>query len=991
MSRLLLSSVVCIPSLFAAAVLADAPLRINEIRSEQPGADLDEYIEIAGAPGESLAGVSLVIIGDDDFALPGTQNGYVEEVVPLSGTIPASGFFVIGEPSLSLAIPNLAVSLNLEGNDNVTYILVRGFTGNPGQKLDTNDDGVLDLTPWTSIVSSVALIQSAPANGSTSDWFYSASTVGPDGALAPSQVWLCANTPTWVIGTVDPLDTGARDTPGAANATCVPTGVIISEVRTDQVGTDNDEFFELKGAPGTLLDGYTFITIGDGTAVQGSGVIEVVVSLAGRTIQADGFLSIAESSWTGVFGSADVVLPATPANPLNFENTDNLTHLLVRNFTGTNGQDLDTNDDGVLDITPWTEISDSVAMVLTAGSAPAVGTEWWYSANKVGPDGTFAPGNVHRCQPTLSWQIGNFGTTGTPVDSAGGPNANCTTCGPGAGNCHAVHATPGCVDTTCCNLVCVADPTCCSQDWDQACVNQARASCLASGTAPVVAFNEIRINEPNAANPNEYIEITGTPGASLNGVSILVIGDAASPNGVIEAVISLNGTTIPKDGIMLIAESTFTLGTPDAVRSMNLENGDTVTYMLVFNFTGLVNTDIDTNDDCTLDSTPWDSLIDSVAVLAGDGLCAYSTVSVGPDYVGQPGHVVKCSDGSWRFGRFDPAAVDGFGTPGTANLVCPPAYACGNPKAGDCYLEHANPGCGDQTCCDAICRIDVHCCETSWDGLCVNQATLQCFTPATPPVVKFSEIRIDENSLLPDPNEYFELAAIPQTLLNGVYYIIIGDGSAALGSGVIECVIDLRGNRVPNDGFFLGAKSTFALAGGPADFVTTAILFENSDNVTHKLVFGFTGAIGDDLDTNDDGVLDVTPWSAELDSVAFVESAVIPPVGTEYAYGDVRVGPDPTGFVPSQLSYCPSSQIWTIGPFDVANAPGFDSPGAANPGCDYTNPCPEDLDGDGTVGSADLTILLSSWGSNNAQADIDNDGVVGSADLTAVLSAWGPC
>ena len=70
MRRLAISGVVCLPSLFAAVALADAPLRLNEIRLEQPGADFDEYIEIAGAAGESLAGVSIVVIGDDDFALP---------------------------------------------------------------------------------------------------------------------------------------------------------------------------------------------------------------------------------------------------------------------------------------------------------------------------------------------------------------------------------------------------------------------------------------------------------------------------------------------------------------------------------------------------------------------------------------------------------------------------------------------------------------------------------------------------------------------------------------------------------------------------------------------------------------------------------------------------------------------------------------------------------------------------------------------------------
>ena len=85
MNRIARTGFLCLPSLIAAVAMADAPLRLNEIRVEQPGADLDEYIEIAGAPGESLAGVSIVVVGDDDFALPGQQNGVIEAVVSLDG------------------------------------------------------------------------------------------------------------------------------------------------------------------------------------------------------------------------------------------------------------------------------------------------------------------------------------------------------------------------------------------------------------------------------------------------------------------------------------------------------------------------------------------------------------------------------------------------------------------------------------------------------------------------------------------------------------------------------------------------------------------------------------------------------------------------------------------------------------------------------------------------------------------------------------------
>jgi len=50
---------------------------------------------------------------------------------------------------------------------------------------------------------------------------------------------------------------------------------------------------------------------------------------------------------------------------------------------------------------------------------------------------------------------------------------------------------------------------------------------------------------------------------------------------------------------------------------------------------------------------------------------------------------------------------------------------------------------------------------------------------------------------------------------------------------------------------------------------------------------------------------------------------------------------------------------------------------------------PADLNGDGLVNGADLTILLSLWGSSSPQADLDNDGSVGAGDIAVLLNAWG--
>ncbi len=179
------------------------------------------------------------------------------------------------------------------------------------------------------------------------------------------------------------------------------TSLAMNEIRIDQPGTDNDEFFELYGTPGASLDGLTYLVIGDGTG--GSGVIEEAVSLTGQVIQPTGFFVAAEASFT--LGVADLT------TTLNFENSDNVTHLLVNGFTGAVGDDLDTNDDCSLDSTPWTSITDGVALIEEPN--PPSATECEYATDlglpTVGPDGSFVPGLTGRDPDgTGPWVIGAF-------------------------------------------------------------------------------------------------------------------------------------------------------------------------------------------------------------------------------------------------------------------------------------------------------------------------------------------------------------------------------------------------------------------------------------------------------------------------------------------------------------------------------------------------------------------------------------------------------
>ena len=73
----------------------------------------------------------------------------------------------------------------------------------------------------------------------------------------------------------------------------------------------------------------------------------------------------------------------------------------------------------------------------------------------------------------------------------------------------------------------------------------------------------------------------------------------------------------------------------------------------------------------------------------------------------------------------------------------------------------------------------------------------------------------------------------------------------------------------------------------------------------------------------------------------------------------------------------------------------FDDGSVADPvngchNCGEPTACGEgDFNDDGSIGGADLNILLAYWGSDNADVDLNGDGEIGGGDLTILLAAWG--
>ncbi|MEL7089172.1 MAG: PEP-CTERM sorting domain-containing protein [Planctomycetota bacterium] len=194
------------------------------------------------------------------------------------------------------------------------------------------------------------------------------------------------------------------------------------------------------------------------------------------------------------------------------------------------------------------------------------------------------------------------------------------------------------------------------------------------GMAAVPSASAVMINEIVSDTPGDneqYIELFGTPGASLDGLSVIVIGDGLT-GGEIDLDVSLDGFSLGSNGFFLIANPLLSTGSdipfvgpPDIELNLFsdgfLETGDTNTFLLVDGFTGAEGDDLDTDDVAgpgvgLLEVLPWSSIVDGVQAIDDD--------DPNLDYSGQLGiaSVTGTGSGFPPAHLFRDAATDEFTT-----------------------------------------------------------------------------------------------------------------------------------------------------------------------------------------------------------------------------------------------------------------------------------------------------------------------------------------
>ncbi|GGA29480.1 endonuclease/exonuclease/phosphatase family protein [Okeania sp. KiyG1] len=361
------------------------------------------------------------------------------------------------------------------------------------------------------------------------------------------------------------------------------TTPLISEFQPNPTGTDPAQTtFELSGTPGDSFDGVIVSIEGDpGNANPGD--INSFESVSG-TFDANGLLS---------FSINDIENPS-------------FTVALLSEFTGDTSTDIDTNNDGVADdLSTFGTVFDAIGVPDTTGDEAFL-----YGTDLGGTDFTFTGD-----EPRLIFRDGSVGDLYAINDPDDGE----------VFDINGTDVTPAIFDT---------DPTIGTDTFGT--INPSVGS---SASNPVI--NEVYVSH-TGRDDTEFIEIFGTPGTSLDGLSIIgVEGDSGSAIGTIDARIDFDSTyTIGDNGFFLIGNPIGLANnyavTPNFDISSNFLENSSSTFALV-----------ETSSISGTSVTGTEVVLDTVALTDGDAgdTFFFDAPVIGPDGPFLPAGARRVSDG----------------------------------------------------------------------------------------------------------------------------------------------------------------------------------------------------------------------------------------------------------------------------------------------------------------------------------------------------------
>lgn len=345
--------------------------------------------------------------------------------------------------------------------------------------------------------------------------------------------------------------------------------------------------------------------------------------------------------------------------------------------------------------------------------------------------------------------------------------------------------------------------------------------------------------------------------------------------------------------------------------------------------------------------------------------------------------------------------------------------SCGGSVTGSCYVTHANPHCNDESCCDTVCAVDSYCCNNQWDSLCVNEALDMC-----PVQVLAGPITNPANG-----NQYYLLSlasvtnAASKAQSIGGHLVTISNAAEnewvranianfggtprevwiGLGDPVTEGTFQWGNNEPvtytnwapgePNDFFgedfvelfpTIGTWNDIAKYGNQNNFAVAEVEITICGDVGTQSCFSTHAAPFCDDAACCTEVCAADPFCCNLQWDSICVNAAF---NLCYNCGEPAAGSCFVTHGPGCNDFECCQDVCTLDSYCCEVA--WDNL-CVNEANDLCVPCVGDLNVDGTVNAADLSILLGAWGTSGP-GNLNGDATVNAADLSILLGAWGPC
>lgn len=263
-------------------------------------------------------------------------------------------------------------------------------------------------------------------------------------------------------------------------------------------------------------------------------------------------------------------------------------------------------------------------------------------------------------------------------------------CGNFEGDCCEAHAAPGCDDSACTAAICAIDAACCVE-WSDSCAMAVLAEPACEGTAAICL-------QPNCGN--DLLDIGEVcDGSNLAGMTCGALGFASGTLGCQDDCSGFDTSGCQYDGHCCQDN-----GTPGC-------NDNTCAQFVCENY----------NSTCC--SMVWNSA------------CALHAINDAPlacHGLGAPCPGVVCGNDQTQVGEVcdggdvngETCMSQGFGGGELACQASCLGFDTSGCWTGECCAANPTPGCEDSLCATSVCGFDPFCCDTLWDSICADEATV---------------------------------------------------------------------------------------------------------------------------------------------------------------------------------------------------------------------------------------------------------------------------